>query len=1041
MLTRLFKNHVLANLTFVLVLVIGFLTYNLLPRQQDPTINFNWVVVTTVLPGASADDIEKRVTDPLEDAIRNVSDIKFASSNSRESVSSLLIRFDDIDERSFDKRINDLRREIQNAEEALPANATDPLILEITSANAFPSVTLAVTALDDDENLRVQARNVEEDLERLAGIDRVDPVGLDDPELQVNFDPQALQALSLSPTDLSDTVSLWFRDISAGSVDVGGQSWLVRLVGRSADPDQIKQIPLLGLQGEEIPLSRVADVLHTREKATQDAVIDGKPAIVLAVMKKANANTIELVERVKDYMEQRNQLQQATGVQLVLVDDQTIPTREAIDLMQNNALIGLLLVLLVAWLFLGAHIAFLTAIGIPFILAGTFWVLWGMGETLNVTVLLGVVIVLGMLVDDAVVVVEAIYHRLQLGQPIYDATMASLEEVGRPVTSAVLTTMAAFLPLMLLPGILGDFMRVIPMVVTIALAISLVEAFWMLPVHVSVARVKFDNPGRMQRFRVRMTHKIQITYVRALIRAMRRPVLTFGLIGALFIGAMGALGAGLIKMDFFASDPLRLFYVNIEMAPQTPLHETLDKVKQMETLVRRHLRDEDVRAVVGYAGQQFTETAPQFGEQYGQVLVGLKPKTEDNRSVDELLAAVREDALGLPGPLNITFLRLAGGPPVSKPISIKVRGDEYAEIRAAADALQAFMAGVQEITDITDDAGGGRMTLTMKPDYDAITRAGLNPLQVIRTAQLLVDGEVVADMQHDGEKLEVRVRAATQHYTDIDQLLDFELPLPGGGSVPLANLVSFERKQSLGNIRHYNFRRAITVEADLVPDSIDTVAANAMVVEHWNSELQSRFPNLDLDFSGELDDIQESLDSIGILFLFGVGLMYLILGTQFASYWQPLMILMTIPMAFTGVVMGLLLTQNPLSLFTMYGVVALAGIAVNAAIVLISAGNQRLEKGMSVKHATLYAARRRVIPILITSLTTIAGLFSLATGLGGHSLIWGPVATAIVSGLAFSTVLTLFLIPMLFRIFMQWSGRHKGERINGWPLWRRSRSD
>lgn len=1029
MLTRLFNNHVLANLTFVLVLVIGFLSYNLLPRQQDPTINFNWVIVTTVLPGASAEDIEKRVTDPLEDAIQSVSDIKFASSNSREAVSSLLIRFEDIDERTFDKRINDLRREIQNVEDELPANATDPVIVEVTSANAFPSVTVAVTALDDDENLRIQARNVEEDLERLAGIDRVDPVGLDDPELQVNFDPAAMQALALSPTELADTVAIWFQDISAGSVNVGGDSWLVRLVGRNADPDLVKQLPLIGQQGEEIILARIAEVQQARKKASQDAVIDGQPAIVLAVMKKENANTIELVERVKAYMDQRNELAQATGVKLVLVDDQTIPTREAIDLMQNNALIGLILVLLVAWLFLGAHIAFLTAIGIPFILAGTFWVLSGMGETLNVTVLLGVVIVLGMLVDDAVVVVEAIYHRLQLGQPVYEATMASLQEVGRPVASAVLTTMAAFLPLMLLPGILGDFMRVIPMVVTIALAISLVEAFWMLPVHVSVARVRFDNPGRMQRFRVRMTHKIQITYVRVLIKAMRRPVLTFSLIGALFISSMGALGAGLIKVDFFAADPLRLFYVNFEMAPQTPMSSTLDKVKEMEQLIRKHLKEEDVRAVVGYAGQQFTETAPIFGEQYGQVLVGLKPKTDDNRSVDELLAAVRADALALPGPVNVSFLRLAGGPPVSKPISIKVRGDEYSEIRGAADALKTYLYSVPEITDITDDAGGGRMTLSLRPDYDAITQAGLHPQEVIRTTQLLVDGEIVADMQHEGEKLEVRVRAKPQEFSDIDQVLEFKLPIPQGGQIALGTLVQVEREQALGNIRHYNFRRAITVEADILPDTMDTVTANDLVIAHWKNDLQSQFPNLDLDFSGELDDIQESMDAIGILFLFGVGLMYLILGTQFSSYFQPFMILMTIPMAFTGVVMGLLVTQNPLSLFTMYGVVALAGIAVNAAIVLISAGNQRLEKGMSVKHATLYAARRRVIPIIITSLTTIAGLFSLATGLGGHSLIWGPVATAIVSGLAFSTVLTLILIPMLYRIFMQWSHKSVAEEL------------
>ena len=225
------------------------------------------------------------------------------------------------------------------------------------------------------------------------------------------------------------------------------------------------------------------------------------------------------------------------------------------------------------------------------------------------------------------------------------------------------------------------------------------------------------------------------------------------------------------------------------------------------------------------------------------------------------------------------------------------------------------------------------------------------------------------------------------------------------------------RQQSLGNIRHYNFRRAITVEADIDDTLTDTVTANRQVADAWKA-IRDRYPSIDLDYSGELDDINESLDAIVILFVFGLGVMYAILGTQFRSYFQPLMILSTVILAFIGVTYGLLVSGNPLSLYTLYGVVALAGIAVNAAIVLISAANQRLAAGMSVLHATIYAARRRVIPILITSLTTIAGLFSLATGLGGKSLVWGPVATAIVWGLAFSTLLTLVLIPLLLRLSM-----------------------
>jgi multidrug efflux pump subunit AcrB len=1021
----LLQNHVLANLSFVLVLVVGMLSYLLLPRQQDPTINFNWIIITTVLPGAAALDVEKKVTDPLEDAIRKVQDIKFLSSNSRESVSSILVRFEDIGERLFDKRINDLRREIQNKQDELPASADDPVILEITSANAFPSASIAVVGMADDENLRVQARNIEKDLERLTGVDRVDPIGLASPELEVTFAADALEQLALAPGQVADTVTAFFQDIAAGDARLGNQNWLVRLTGSNSDPRFLATRPVIGAQGE-VSLEHVAEIRRTREEPDQLVRFNGRPAVLLAVMKQANANTLELLDRVTAYIDSRNALSSQTGVDLVLTDDQTIPTRQSIGLMQNNALIGLFLVLVVAWVFLGSRIALLTAIGIPFVLAGTFWVLSASGETLNVTVLLGIVIVLGMLVDDAVVVVEAIYYRLRHGIDAVTAAVESLHEVARPVTSAVLTTMAAFLPLMLLPGILGDFMRVIPLVVTIALAISLLEAFWMLPAHTIAANVNFDKPSRIHDLRMKFTHRVQIAYVRILVRAMRHRWLSLALMAGLFFSAIGVVSAGLVRMDFFAADPLRLFYINIEMPPATPLEETMDKVEEIERKVKMKVREGEARAIISYAGNIFTETEPRLGDHYGQILVGLNPKTPQLRDVDEMIEDMRDAVINTAGPMQISFLRMSGGPPTAKPISVKVRGDAYQEIRAAADTLREILASIEGVKDIEDDASRGRSELVLTLDEDAINRAGLNPLEVNRTIQLLVDGIIVAEMRDAGEKLEVRVKASNSITADIAEILDFRLPLAAGGSIPLSELVHASRQQGLGNIRHYNFRRAITVEADTDDALIDTVTANARLLEGWQ-KYQSQYPDIDLDFSGELDDIQESMDSIGVLFIFGIGLMYLILGTQFRSYWQPFMILVTVPMAFTGVVYGMLITGNPLSLYTLYGVVALAGIAVNAAIVLISAANARRAVGMSVLHATLYAARRRVIPILITSLTTVAGLFSLATGLGGKSLIWGPVATAIVWGLVFSTILTLIMVPLLYRIFMGWSeGRQAG---------------
>ena len=1023
----LLRNHVLANLTFILVLIVGTLSYLALPRQQDPTINFNWIIISTVLPGAAAVDVEKKVTDPLEDALRKIQDVKFMSSNSRESVSSILVRFEDIDDRTFDRRIADLRREIQNEQDELPDAAEDSVILEITSANGFPSATIAVVGQGFDENLRRQARNVRKTVERLDGVDRVDAVGMQDPELQVRFYPERLEELGLSPGQVADTVSAFFQDIAAGDARLGAQNWLVRLVGSDADPSGLASRTIVG-GASEILLSDVARVERARAEPDQLTTYDGRPAVLLAVVKQADINTLDLVGRLKGYLEERNMLRASTGVDLVLIDDQTITTRNAIRLMQNNALIGLMLVLVVTWLFLGSRIALLTSIGIPFILAGTFWVLSGVGETLNVMVLLGVVIVLGMLVDDAVVVVEGIYYRLRHGMDAMQASIEALREVAAPVTAAVLTTMAAFGPLILLPGILGDFMRVVPTVVIVALAISLVEAFWMLPAHVIGLGVSFKNPSRIQRLRVRLTHSIQLSYVRLLVKALRHRWLTLTCVLALFLGAVGTLASGLVRTDFFAADTIRLFYVNVEMPPETPLRLTLAKVQEIEQQVRGRVRAGEVRAMLAYAGSMFTETEQRLGDHLGQLMVGLNPRTPGLRSVEEMIEDIREQVMRVPGPARTSFLRLSGGPPTAKPISIKVRGDSYAEIRSAADRLKSILAGIEGVKDIEDDADKGRSELVLEFNTDAITRAGLSPTDVGRSLLLLVDGLVVSDMRDAGEKLEVRVQAADTEYQDIADILQFRMPLRDGGSIALADLAKVTRQQSLGNIRHYNFRRAITVEADIDASVIDTVSANARVADAWEP-LRGGFISVDLDFSGELDDIQESLDAILILFVFGVGVMYAILGTQFRSYWQPLMILSTVLMAFTGVSYGLLVSGSPLSLYTLYGVVALAGIAVNAAIVLISAGNRRLAAGMTVLHATIYAARRRVIPILITSLTTVAGLLSLATGLGGKSLIWGPVANAIVWGLAFSTVLTLIVIPLLYRLFMVRS-RLAGVRSN-----------
>ncbi len=1025
---RLLENHPLANIAFAVVLALGVFAYLTMPREQDPEINFNWVVITTVLPGASAEDVEKRVTDPLEDAIKGVADVRFVLSSSRENVSNILVRFRDISDPVFDKRINDLRRDIQNkAKSELPAEAREPRIMEVTTSNGFPTALVLVTGAAADEVLRRQARGLKEEFERMAGVDQVFATGLRDPELLVEFDPAALATRGLTGIDVANAAGAWFRDTFAGKIETfdggGRDAWLVRVLGQHADPERLADIPV-GVGRSQTPLGSVATVARARAPAGSLASTAGQPAVMLSITKKNRVNTLDLIERIDRFIAAKNPALATTGIRLELLDDQTPKTRESIRIMETNALVGLAVVLAISWLFLGGRIALLVGIGLPFSLAGTFAVLDALGYTVNISVLLGVVIVLGMVVDDAVVVVETIYYKMQRGLAALEASVAALAEVFAPVTSAVLTTMAAFLPLMLLPGIVGKFMFVIPFIVTLALAISLIEAYWILPVH--VATVGKTPPA--DDWRARFNHRLRIGYARWLLALLRWPRLSLAGAALMFALALAAVAGGMVRMQFFAFDPLRLFYVSIDMPASAPIERTLAEAERIEAAVRTHLLPGEARNVAAYAGLKFTDTEPLYGDTYGQVVVSLNPR-EDGRDVEEIVAAMRADVEALPTPGKVSFTMLSGGPPLEKPVKVRVRGKDPLELRAAADALLGIVRAIPGTRDVVDDDVPGRPQLVLTLDREALAAAGLDAARVARLVRLHVDGEIVAQTRELGEKIELRVRALRPSAggrdgavgADIHDLLDDPVALDGGGGrhTTLGALARAETRVGSGAIKHYNLMRAITVEADLDKALTDTLAANEIIRAEW-AKIAARFPGADLDFSGELDDIRESLEAMLGLFLLGVGLIYLILAAQFKSYFQPLMILATVPLAFTGVVLGLLVAQNPLSLYTLYGVIALTGIAVNSAIVLISAANERRKAGMSVLHAAVYAGRRRVVPIIITSVTTIGGLFSLAFGLAGESLLWGPVAQSIVWGLAFSTVLTLFVIPLLYWMAMRW---------------------
>jgi multidrug efflux pump subunit AcrB len=1009
---RLYSNHVLANLAYLLIIILGALAYVQLPREREPDADFNIVPMSIPLPGASAEDVVRLVVDPIERMLRaKIKDIEHVYSNAQSGEAQITVIFDDISPKEYERRVTELRRELQAmAQTVLPREAI-PDIYEIKSTEPDWFKVL-VYGPGEDENFRHQARQVQRDLMQLPGVQRVDTKGLEAPELHIVFHPERLAGLGIDPGALADTVRAYFRDVAAGTVNVNDREWLVRVTGTDNALANLASLPIISAKGV-VKLGELADITRSSKAVKLGARFRGQPAAVIMPMKQSGANTLQLIDKIKAYIESRNLLSASTGVQLFLLIDTSDAIRDALAVMEQHAWSGMLLVFAVTWLMLGTRLSLLTTLAVPFSLAGVFIALQLTGQSLNLSVLLGVVIVLGMLVDDAVVVIEAIGQHMRRGLEPLTATVAALHEVWLPVATSSLTTVATFLPLMLMSGFIGNMMGVVPQVVCLALLVSLVQALWILPAH-AVTRVSNANTSN---WRDRLRQTLLKHYTQGLIRLFRAPLKSLSLVLAVFIFAGAALAFEWVRFSFFPQAPEYGFVVTLEMPNGTTSAVTLAKLEEIEQKVNALFQPGELRASAIESGAVAIEGKSLIGHQYGDIWFNLNG--HGSRDTETLIPLVKPILKNITGAVGV-WVEGDAPHPIGKAIKLGLSGAAGEQLDAAIVELKAILAGIPSVHDVKLDMVPGLSELKLHLDSDAIQRAGLNPETVIRTLQLLADGEHVASFIDQHEPVGVRVRAQDGKERDIAGLLRHTVVRADGSSVPLSQLVFAEQRIGPASIDHVDFRQIVTLQANIDKHQIDTLAVNKLIKQRWEA-VQTRYPNVNVSFGGEMDIVTKGLDQLWQQFVLGIGLIFMIVGAQFRSYGLPFLVLLKVPMAFSGVVLGLLISREPISIYTLYGAVALAGIAVNSAILMFSAAHDRLERGIPVVHASLYAARRRMLPILITSLTTLVGLLPLAVAGDKSQAMWRPVATAIVWGVGFSTLLTLFIVPLLYRLAMGWT--------------------
>ena len=1000
---------VLVNLIMVAIALGGIFAVVVLPQEQVPNVSFPWAFVVVIDTGVSPEEIEKAITIPLEEELQDLDDLESMTSNSREGASFIWLKFSTMPEDKFARRLQDVRTEVQKVR--LPDTAEDPDITQFKTQDFAPLVSVILRGRMSEHLQKRIAEDLREDILDIDNVSQVTIAGVREREVWVEVDPSRLERYGLTLDEVGESIRRKHVNLTGGDVATGRTDFRVRTTGEAARIAELEDVIVRAAPGGgHIRVSDVAVVSDTFEDEVSRARFNGEPAVTLTVAKKQEGNSIKIIEQVKVVAARYERDRLPAGCSIAYTNDSSVIISDILGTLKSNAWIGMLLVAVSLYLFLGWRQAMFAAIGIPIALAATFLFLYLTGNTINSSTLFALVLVLGMLVDDAVVVIENCYRYIQRGMEPRRAAIVGTREVLQPVFVSAGTTVAAFLPLMLLPGVIGDFMRIIPIVVSLALAASLFESFFILPSHVAEWSRK-PREGAAPEKPVIGFRWVQKRYRRLLVKCIRRRAWVIAVTSVVILGSLPVAFA--LGVDMFADEEIPFFFVYVTLPEGTRLEATDRTIRRIEEIVSEALPETDLKNIDAVAGMQERESEWVVKPSVGRVLVELHENNVRRHDLATNMNLVRERAELVPGITSLELHRISSGPPTGAPVEAKVRGEHLGDLGLVAEEVKQVLAGIDGVKDIRDDFLAGIPELRVVVDEERAAMVGLSVADVARTVNTAFAGSVVTEFLDGDDDIDVLVRLREESRENAGDLENLLIPVPSGGRVLLKDVARIVETGGYSTIKRDDNQRAITITANVDDEIISGVEASRKLEEAWPA-IAARHPGHNLKFGGEFEEFQEAFTNLGFLFLVGIAIMLTLMAGQFNSISQPLIIFLAVIFAFWGAVMGLFVIGSTFSINNLFGLVALAGVAVNNSIVLISFVNSLRERGYNRFRAVLMASQLRVRPVLLTSLTTVVGLVPMAVGLGGYSEVWGPLATVMVWGLAASSLLTLFLIPSIY---------------------------
>ncbi len=1011
------KRQVTVLALLVIIVIAGLYCYATLPRESFPDITIPYVFVTTTYEGVAPEDMEELITIPIERKLKGIDDVEEIRSTSAEGISTVAIKF--LPKIDLDDALQKVRDKVDQAEDDLPAELQDdPVIKEVSFAD-MPVIRVILSGPFSLRRLQNIAEDMQDRLESIPGVLEARLTGGLEREIHVEFDLDRVRAYNVPFTNIVASLTNSNVNMPGGSMDIGEGKYLVRVPEEFQHPSEIFSIVAFVRDGKPVYLRDVATIKDAFKDPLTRSRINQEKSVSIGILKRSGENIVRVTDEVKRVVnDMRPELPQT--LQIDLTADQSNDVRLMVLDLENNIISGLILVLAVIFFFIGGQSAIFVALAIPYSMFITFLLLTGFDVTLNMVVLFSLILVLGMLVDNGIVIVENIYRHMQQGMSREEAARVGTDQVAWPVITSTLTTLGAFSPMLFWPGIMGEFMGYLPQTLIMALSASLFVALVINPVlSARYQKVKIDNPAKTSKGK---EPKIKRVYLFLLKWSLRhRWVVIVSAVVGLIIATLtfAFFGKG---TEFFPQTEPRRAYVNIK-APEGTNLDTSDKlVARIEKIVSEY---KDIRYVISNIGAMGGDPFSQggTGTHISRVVLDFKDFHDRSRPSAEIVKEVRQKILKTIHGAEVQVEKEEEGPPTGPPINIEISGKDIHMLGKLAARARKAIKNIAGLVDLKDNFVKGKPEIRVRVDKEKSALMGLDTYTIAYTVKSAIKGVKAGVYREGKDEYDIIARLPERDRKSIKSLKRITVSGPRGEPIPLTSLAEVSLGSGIGAIMRLDQKRVVTISGDvtgrLANDVIKDIDARLAQQIHWPKGYSYRF-------TGEQQEQAKAQAFLGKAFFACIAIILLILLTQFNSLITPLIILASVLFSLIGVFIGLLVTGTAFGIImTGIGVISLAGVVVNNAIVLIDYINQLLAKGLSSTEALLRAGSVRFRPVMLTAITTILGLLPMATGIsfdfrkmgfdigGESSQWWGPMAVAVIFGLGFATLLTLIMVPVL----------------------------